>query len=80
MLPQSLRAAIAGLRCKVPKDVKLPASITVSLGSFEEVLKQANIKKIKEELDAAIKDSPVEKAEKALSKCTELVMQVIEQP
>lgn len=45
-------------------------------GSFEEVLKQAKNKKIKKELDAAIKDIPDEKAEEALSKCRDLVMQV----
>ena len=69
-------AAISGLRGKLPKEINLPASITVPFGSFEEVLKQANNKKIKKELDAAIKDIPVEKAEEALSKCRELVMQV----
>jgi len=48
----------------------------VPFGSFEEVLSQAANKKIKKQLDAAIKDIPVEKAEEALSKCRELVMQV----
>jgi len=80
VLPQSLRAAIAGLRGKLPKEINLPASITVRFGSFEEVLKQAHNNKVKKELDAAIKDIPVEKAEEALSKCRELVMQVNEQP
>jgi len=60
----------------LPKAINLPASITVPFGSFEEVLSQAANKKIKKQLDAAIKDIPVEKAEEALSKCRELVMQV----
>ena len=68
------------MRGKLPKEINLPASITVPFGSFEEVLKQTNNKKIKKELDAAIKDIPVEKAEEALSKCRELVMQVNEHP
>ena len=34
------------------------------------------VKKLKKQLEAAIKDIPVEKAEEALSKCRELVMQV----
>lgn len=80
MLPQSLRAVVAGLRGKLPKEINLPASITVPFGSFEEVLKQANNNEVKKELDAASKDIPVEKAEEALSKCRELVMQVHEQP
>ena len=69
-----------GLRGKLPKAINLPASITVPFGSFEEVLSQAANKKIKKQLDAAIKDIPVEKAEEALSKCRELVMQVSLQP
>ncbi len=69
-----------GLRGKLPKAINLPASITVPFGSFEEVLSQAANKKIKKQLDAAIKDIPVEKAEEALSKCRELVMQVCLQP
>lgn len=67
---------LVGLRGKLPKEINLPASITVPFGSFEEVLKQANNKKIKKQLDAAIKDIPEEKSEEALSKCRELVMQV----
>ena len=69
MLPQGLRAAIASLRGKLPKDITLPASITVSFGSCEEVLKQANNNMVKKELDAAIKDIPVGKAKEALFKC-----------
>ena len=69
-----------GLRGKLPKAINLPASITVPFGSFEEVLSQAANKNIKKQLDAAIKDIPVEKAEEALSKCRELVMQVCLQP
>lgn len=80
MLPQSLRAVVAGLRGKLPKEINLPASITVPFGSFEEVLKQANNNEVKKELDAASKDIPVEKAEEALYKCRELVMQIHEQP
>ena len=64
------------MRGKLPKEINLPASVTVPFGSFEEVLKQASNKALKKELDAAIKDIPVEKAEEALSKCRELVMQV----
>ena len=66
-----------GLRGKLPKEINLPASVTVPFGSFEEVLKQSANKKIKKDLDAAIKDIPVEKAEEALSKCRQLVMQVL---
>lgn len=65
-----------GLRGKLPKAINLPASITVPFGSFEEVLNQAANKQIKKQLEAAIKDIPVEKAEEALAKCRELVMQV----
>ncbi len=68
------------MRGKLPKAINLPASITVPFGSFEEVLSQASNKQIKKQLDAAIKDIPVEKAEEALSKCRELVMQVCLQP
>ena len=67
---------LAGLRGKLPKEINLPASVTVPFGSFEEVLNQSSNKKIKGELEAAIKDIPVEKAEEALSKCRQLVMQV----
>ena len=77
LAPQSLRAVVAGLRGKLPKEINLPASITVPFGSFEEVLEQANNNKAKKELDAASKDIPVEKAEEALSECRELVMQVL---
>ena len=41
-------------------------SIMVHFGSLEEVLKQAHTNRGKKELDAAIKDVPVEKAEEAL--------------
>lgn len=68
--------ADTGLRGKLPKAINLPASITVPFGSFEEVLNQAANKQIKKQLEAAIKDIPVEKAEQALAKCRELVMQV----
>ena len=68
--------ACSGLRGKLPKEINLPASVTVPFGSFEEVLNQAANKQIKKELEAAIKDIPAEKAEEALSKCRELVMQV----
>ena len=67
---------LSGLRGKLPKEINLPASVTVPFGSFEEVLKQPGNKQIKKELEAAIKDIPVEKAEEALSKCRQLVMQV----
>ena len=66
----------AGLRGKLPDAINLPASITVPFGSFEEVLNQAANKQIKKQLEAAIKDIPAEKAEEALSKCRDLVMQV----
>lgn len=66
MLPHSLRAVVAGLRGKLPKEINLPASITIPFGCFEEVLKQANNNEVKKELDAASKDIPVEKAEEAL--------------
>ena len=68
--------AHTGLRGKLPKAINLPASITVPFGSFEEVLNQSSNKQIKKQLEAAIKDIPVEKAEEALAKCRELVMQV----
>ena len=68
--------ACAGLRGKLPKEINLPASVTLPFGSFEEVLNQAANKQIKKELEAAIKDIPAEKAEEALSKCRALVMQV----
>lgn len=67
---------IAGLRGKLPKEINLPASVTVPFGSFEELLNQAANKQIKKELEAAIKNIPLEKAEEALSKCRDLVMQV----
>lgn len=67
---------VSGLRGKLPKEINLPASVTVPFGSFEEVLNQAANKQIKKELEAAIKNIPVEKAEEALSKCRDLVMQV----
>ena len=68
--------ACSGLRGKLPKEINLPASVTVPFGSFEEVLSQAANKQLKKDLDAAIKDIPAEKAEEALSKCRDLVMQV----
>lgn len=68
--------ACSGLRGKLPKEINLPASVTVPFGSFEEVLSQAANKQIKKELQAAINDIPAEKAEEALAKCRELVMQV----
>lgn len=73
----SVHVVCAGLRGKLPKEINLPASVTVPFGSFEEVLAQAANKQIKQELDAAIKDIPAEKAEEALSRCRDLVMQVI---
>ena len=66
----------AGLRGKLPEAIKLPASTTVPFGAFEEVLSQAANKEIKQQLEAAIKDIPAEKAEEALAKCRDLVMQV----
>lgn len=68
--------ACSGLRGKLPKEINLPASVTVPFGSFEEVLSQAANKQLKKDLEAAIKDIPAEKAEEALSKCRDLVMQV----
>ena len=63
---QQLNSSDAGLRGKLPNEINL----------FEEVLGQAANKGIKKQLEAAIKDIPVEKAEEALSKCRQLVMQV----
>ena len=57
---------LRGLRGKLPKKINFPASIMVHFGSLEEVLKQAHTNRVKKELDAAIKDVPVEKAEEAL--------------
>lgn len=72
----AINTACAGLRGKLPKEINLPASVTVPFGSFEEVLNQAANKQIKQELEGAIQDIPAEKAEEALSKCRQLVMQV----
>ena len=66
----------AGLRGKLPSAINLPPSVTVPFGTFEEIMGMSENASLLQELDAAVKDIPEERAEEALSRCREVVMQV----
>ncbi|KAK9816496.1 hypothetical protein WJX72_001009 [[Myrmecia] bisecta] len=67
---------IAGLRGKLPEEIRLPASVTVPFGSFEEALNQTENREVKKALDAKIKDIPDTHAESVLKECRDIVMTV----
>ena len=50
--------------------------MTVPFGTFEEIMGMSKNASLLKELDAAVKNIPEERAEEALSKCREIVMQV----
>jgi hypothetical protein len=67
----------AGMRGKLPDVIKLPPSVTVPFGSFEEALKAKENSDVSKRLEAAIKDIPSSHAEEKLSKCRDIVMEVL---
>ncbi len=66
----------AGMRGKLPEVIKLPPSVTVPFGSFEEALKQKENGDVAKRLEAAVKDIPTSHAEEQLVKCRDIVMEV----
>lgn len=56
--------------------IKLPPSVTVPFGSFEEALKQRENNDVRKRLEAAVKDIPDSAAESQLAKCRDIVMEV----
>lgn len=69
-------ARSAGLRGRLPDDIKLPPSVTVPFSSFEEALKTSANKDIARRLDKAIKDIPATHAENQLATVRDIVMEV----
>lgn len=67
---------IAGLRGKLPDTIKLPPSITVPFGAFEEVLNAAENRDVKQRLEQAVKNIPESHAEEALQQCHSIAMEV----
>lgn len=65
------------MRGKLPDVIKLPPSVTVPFGSFEEALKAKENSDVSKRLEAAIKDIPSSHAEEKLSKCRDIVMEVL---
>ena len=76
----SHRARVAGLRGKLPDHIKLPPSVTVPFGAFEEALGSKDNADMKQRLEAAIKDIPQAHAEEQLRKCHDIAMEVIFSP
>jgi hypothetical protein len=68
------------MRGKLPDTIKLPASVTVPFGAFEEALNQKENRDIKKQLEAAVKAIPDSHAEDKLQACRDLVMQVLSPP
>ena len=66
----------AGLRGKLPEEIRLPPSVTIPFSSFEEALKQPDNRDLAEQLDDAIKNIPASKAEEKLSEVRKLAMKV----
>lgn len=65
------------MRGKLPNVIKLPPSVTVPFGSFEEALKAKENSDVSKRLEAAVKDIPSSHAEEKLSKCRDIVMEVL---
>ena len=74
MLTSSTRPT--GLRGKLPDSIKLPPSVTVPFGAFEEALGSKDNTDVKERLEAAIKDIPQAHAVEQLQKCHDIAMEV----
>ena len=68
--------ARAGMRGKLPGVIKLPASITVPFGSFEQALDSKENKEVKARLEAAVNNIPESNAEPKLKECRDIVMEV----
>ena len=66
----------AGMRGKLPDVIKLPASVTVPFGSFEQALDAKENKEVKRRLEAAVKNIPDSQAEPKLKECRDIVMEV----
>ena len=66
----------AGLRGKLPDSIKLPPSVTVPFGAFEEALGSKDNANVRERLEAAIKDIPQAHAVEQLQKCHDIAMEV----
>lgn len=66
----------AGMRGKLPDVIKLPPSVTVPFGSFEEALKLKENKDVSKRLEEAVKAIPNSHAEEQLTKCRDIVMEV----
>lgn len=75
MLAESRCAAAPGLRGKLPDTIKLPPSITVPFGAFEEVLNAAENRDVKQRLEQAVKNIPESHAEEALQQCHSIAME-----
>ena len=67
---------VAGMRGKLPDSIKLPPSVTVPFGAFEEALNQRENKDVKKRLEAAVKAIPESHAEERLQECRDIVMEV----
>ena len=61
---------------KLPEVIKLPASITVPFGSFEQALDASENADVKRRLEAAVSDIPESHAEEKLKACRDIVMEV----
>ncbi len=70
----------AGLRGKLPKDIRLPPSITIPFASFEQALKQRENKDVARRLEATIKKIPTTNAEEKLEEVREICMEVFRHP
>lgn len=66
----------AGLRGKLPDSIKLPPSVTVPFGAFEEALGSKDNADVKKRLQEAINNIPQAHAEEQLQKCHDIAMEV----
>ena len=66
----------AGLRGKLPEDIRLPPSVTIPFASFEQALKQRENKEVARRLEAAIKKIPTTNAEEKLEEVRQICMEV----
>ena len=64
------------MRGKLPGVIKLPASVTVPFGAFEQALSERANKDVRQRLEAAVKQIPESRAEEQLRKCRDVATEV----
>jgi alpha-glucan,water dikinase len=63
------------MRGKLPDVIKLPASVTVPFGSFEQALSAKANRDVKQRLEAAVAAIPDSAAETQLKQCRDIAME-----